>query len=331
MESWKYDGTYTPLSLIEGYDSISDLLKNNVIRNMFREKEQIRILDVGSGSGGYSIGAFWALKFLFPSKPATIFSIDENQEYLDNFDTIHSYLFPKSKKPLWRKFTIYIDKQLILPKVIYESKWDIIISSKFLLELFDENKPEVNPWKLFVKESESLLESGGFLLINEVEKPMVKLEDGTVKHFVTDELKKGLKEYLTENDQLRICFPMPCSQLFPHKCKSRYCKPFREYNVISNYRKKEALRHGRIRERVEKHPSTKVINYILAHKDAYDLIYENEKVPERFPVTYPLFDDGIENKVCNVGSKATCKGDSHHPCNSLYVFNDICAKYKAVD
>jgi len=329
----EYLGTYFPLSFTEGYCAIADMLKNDIIYNMYDNKDKIKILDIGSGQGGYSLGTIWAFKASFPDKQIFVLAVDGNSEYLMRLKRLHEKLLTNREQYTIFKCNhnfIIDDFGLNFPEKVFQQKYDLIISSKFLLELFDENKPEMNPWKLFVKESESLLESGGFLLINEVERPMVKLEDGTGKHFVTDELKKGLRGYLMENNQLKICFPIPCSLLFPHKCESKYCKPFREYDVISNYRRMEPWGYGRMGKIVEEHPST-VINFILTDKETYDQIYKNEVIPERFPVTFPVFADGVENKVCNVGYKSTCKEDSHYSCNNLYVFNDICTKYQKVN
>ena len=60
-----YLGTYFPRSFTEINSISSELFHNDHIKNIF-EKNEINILDIGSGTGGNLLGLLWSMKNSYP-------------------------------------------------------------------------------------------------------------------------------------------------------------------------------------------------------------------------------------------------------------------------
>ena len=78
-----YLGTYFPRTVIESWNIFTELFTIQVIQDAFRQKDVIRLLDVGSGTGAAVVGALIALNEWGQSEAVVeITSIDINQDAL---------------------------------------------------------------------------------------------------------------------------------------------------------------------------------------------------------------------------------------------------------
>jgi len=72
-------GTYFPRSFIEVYAIFLDLMHNEYLKTLFKTKEEIFILDVGSGTGGNILGLLWFMNEFFDefsNRKITVVSVD---------------------------------------------------------------------------------------------------------------------------------------------------------------------------------------------------------------------------------------------------------------
>lgn len=79
----KYLGTYFPRSFTEAYKIYSNIFSNEDVFNKFNEKDKIRVLDIGSGTGGNLCGLLQVLVERFQNKEIIIISIDGNNDALN--------------------------------------------------------------------------------------------------------------------------------------------------------------------------------------------------------------------------------------------------------
>ncbi|WP_295585025.1 hypothetical protein [uncultured Lamprocystis sp.] len=80
-----YLGTYFPKSVIESWNIFSELLSIPIIAAAFRQKDSIRVLDIGSGTGAAVVGTLLALKDWGQCQcrtPVEVTSMDFNQDAL---------------------------------------------------------------------------------------------------------------------------------------------------------------------------------------------------------------------------------------------------------
>ena len=94
----KYLGTYFPRSFTEINTIFTDLIQNYHIKEMFENKEEIHILDIGSGTGANLLGLLWGMKDFygddFRHKDICIVSIDGNIEALKIQEILLNKCFP---------------------------------------------------------------------------------------------------------------------------------------------------------------------------------------------------------------------------------------------
>lgn len=55
-----YLGTYFPRSFVEAYHTFTELLKSDNIKRFICQQRDVSILDLGCGTGGYTLGVVWA-------------------------------------------------------------------------------------------------------------------------------------------------------------------------------------------------------------------------------------------------------------------------------
>lgn len=78
-----YLGTYFPRSVIESQNIVTEILSIPMVAAAFAQKDVIRILDIGSGTGGSTAGAVLAVAHAISSKiPIEVTSLDGNEDAL---------------------------------------------------------------------------------------------------------------------------------------------------------------------------------------------------------------------------------------------------------
>jgi len=209
-----YLGTYFPRSYAESYAIFSDLLNNNIIKNTYKKKSEINILDIGSGTGGNLFGLLFALKDnLSQILNINIFTIDGNQKALETlnriilkiqtqYDNLHINI-----KSQFLSFSS-IDELYEISRNYLEEKYDFIVSSKMINELLEKDN---NAYYDFCNYFSNHLSINGFLTLIDVTMK-VNLQ------FLPIVLNKQLNKFTKNNTNFKTIIPTSCN-FFENRCK----------------------------------------------------------------------------------------------------------------
>ncbi len=175
-----YLGSYFPRSFVESHEIFNELLSFRPIKESFEQKNWIKILDIGSGTGGNILGLIRLCNSILPNRCLYIVSIDGNEYALkyqrdiindagkSSSNHIHLNQYKQkfdSKLDFERKITKMMDEDKILNAI---DKFDIIMSFKFINEFY--TKPEsykINQgfYYSFVNTMLNYLDDNGLLIL----------------------------------------------------------------------------------------------------------------------------------------------------------------------
>lgn len=175
-DNLKYLGTYFPRSFVESFHIYDNIFNNQLIFDSLNSKSKIRILDIGSGTGGSIIGLINLIDLRFEKKEIIIYSIDGNQDALN----IQKSLFKKRKEYLQLnnkyklkifpfKFETKANFQSIMNDLEINKKFDLIQTFKFINEFYNRDYEESKGfYEQFLKFGENLLVNDGLLIIEDL-------------------------------------------------------------------------------------------------------------------------------------------------------------------
>jgi SAM-dependent methyltransferase len=83
-----YLGTYFPRSVVESRNIVGEIMSIPVVRKRFGQKGRVRILDLGAGTGGATIGAALALFDAGITCPVDIVAVDGNRDALGKMERL---------------------------------------------------------------------------------------------------------------------------------------------------------------------------------------------------------------------------------------------------
>lgn len=241
----RYLGTYFPRSLIENFLILCDLYKNQKIKSVIDNLENINILDFGTGTGGNIIAFMHFLKKIqYPTEKVRFVTIEGNEIAIE----YQVKLFKKFNSEFGTKFKLmYEQKKFSLNTIENESKatlkyitekynidkYDFITSSKFISEFYNSNFYLADGQKLyktFIKFSGEYLTENGILLF-------LDLVSGNYDHnvrrpYTTQIMSNEVKKYLKDNNKnsLKILLPAPCSH-WAHRCSCNDCYIQRTFEI----------------------------------------------------------------------------------------------------
>ncbi len=165
-----YLGTYFPRSFAETYSIFNNILQNKNIEKCLKDKKEINILDVGSGTGGNLSGLLLSLfENLHQKVNFNIIAIDGNNEALKILEKIILQFRVKLSINIclnchyitFKTLTDLYEKS----KQHLESNFDFIISSKMINEVIaNDSNSYYNYYNHFVKH----LDTRGLLLMLDV-------------------------------------------------------------------------------------------------------------------------------------------------------------------
>lgn len=242
----KYIGTYFPRSLAESYIILEHALDNPIVKEAFRRKNKINILDIGSGTGGNLIGLIDCLiEKLGKNITINIKSIDGNQNALDLqckiIDKYFNYVGIGRDKYDIRaellkisspdKFISEIKTKLPLPNCNFY--YDIIISSKFFSEFYNISVPEATGlYRDFAALSSEYLSPEGLALVIDI----TSGDMSRSRSYTSFYMNKELREYISENDdKIKYILPRSCA-LWYKGCINSTC--FTQELIVINHSRK---------------------------------------------------------------------------------------------
>ena len=228
-------GTYFPRSFIEINKIFTDLTQNSRIRESLKRKKEIYILDIGSGTGGSLLGLLWFLKEFNQNNEEIsihILSIDGNRNALK----IQKQLFDKFSS----KNVTYVQKQSAISdnnlkdvldqaiETFTQDKFDIIVASKFINELYRKNYDDRRRVYGNITDASSnyLIDDGIFFLSDVTDYIDGGYINGThisEKIFIPKIMNKETIKYLNRaTAKLKPIIPLSCA-LWYNKCKTCFC------------------------------------------------------------------------------------------------------------
>lgn len=209
-----YLGTYFPRSFAETYSIFNNILQNDIIKKSNKEKVEINILDIGSGTGGNLSGLLLGLIENISQKTnINIVAIDGNKEALKFLEKVVFQIQLKYKLNISLNCH-YVAFETITDlyensKQFFEPNFDFIISSKMINEIITkDNDSYFNYYRHFAK----YLNNEGLLLMLDV---TTKIE----VDYMPILLNKQTNRFIQENeDTYKTLIPTSCAE-FDIACK----------------------------------------------------------------------------------------------------------------
>jgi len=167
----KYLGTYFPRSFAESYLIISNIIDNNFYKNTFTRKDEIYILDVGSGTGGNLSGVLYSICENISQEcrlNINITVIDGNEEALKMLEKIIllfriKYNLNISLNSHYLTFDTITDLYK-KSQSFFEADFDLILSSKMINEII--SKDNKSYYKFYKNFTEKLSDTGLLLMLD---------------------------------------------------------------------------------------------------------------------------------------------------------------------
>jgi 2-polyprenyl-3-methyl-5-hydroxy-6-metoxy-1,4-benzoquinol methylase len=209
-----YLGTYFPRSFTETYSVFNNILQNEIIKKSIIGKNEINILDIGSGTGGNLSGLLLSLienKLL--DKNVNVVAIDGNKEaqrilekivfqiqlrYQLNISLSCHYVAFETITDLYENSKQY-----------FELTFDFIISSKLINEIISKDQYS---YLYFYKHFAKFLNDKGLLLMLDV---MTKIDDNYMPILLNSQTNRFIQK---NKGTYQTLIPTSCAE-FDNVCK----------------------------------------------------------------------------------------------------------------
>lgn len=296
-----YLGTYFPRSFVETYKIFEDLYSNNLLRDIFNKKKTITILDIGSGTGGAIIGLLWFIKEnrFFDKGAVDILSIDKNEAALNYQKIIISRLFVNKEIPhnlicIQDQYLNTEDFEYKISKQIGSSDFDIILSSKFISELyFNSDREFYGMYNSACTSLEKYLKPDGLLILLDTTNPAIEKDPNSL---IPKILCRSIRAYLKNKDSKLTCLlPLSCA-FWANNCEDNDCFQQREYEINHSKRSRDYSR---------------VVFRVLAHKDLVKQVLSYVNTNSKYMIA--------KSHICEQGD---CKVDKSILCKDAFSLKD---------
>lgn len=294
----KYLGTYFPRSFTETNLIFSELLCNDHIKKIF-EKNEINILDIGSGTGGNLLGLLWSMKDLykkFEHKDIYITSIDGNDEALNIQKKLINNFFPNnvtfhSKKYKVDHNNIYYNLDFLFDS--YNFKFDIIMAVKFVNEIYrKEYSTNRGIYELLTETVSNYLNNDGLFILADV---TYRIENNNDCSYLPKIMNAEIFNYLNSpGAKLRLILPLSCA-FWNDNCKAEYYNCFTQrkfqvvFNCVNKYNKRKTTHQL----------ETNLTYKVFAHKTTAEIILNKIEGKTRYNIAK---DKACINGVCRHSS-----------------------------
>lgn len=214
-----YLGTYFPRSFCEIREICKELNNNTDLFNYLHDKETIRILDFGCGSGGELIGLAMFLNQLnLPLKKLEILGIDGNPGALRLLDKISkeiskhvSFEIDCMAGPIF----VGSEEDLNIIGEVLDKPFDFILAFKSICELVARERITTNAYYYCAKLLSKYLAQEGVMVFVDV-----TIKNSVINQFLPIYMSKGLSKFITEsNNEFHTIYPNICSSN-EHQCTS---------------------------------------------------------------------------------------------------------------
>ncbi|MCR4428833.1 MAG: hypothetical protein NUV68_05800 [Caldiserica bacterium] len=259
-----YLGTYFPRSYAESYTIFSELLRIKPIAKAFEKKEKIKILGIGSGTGGELVGAIEAFFECFPQNKAIfdLHVIDANPPALKMQKQILDNLFPR--KFLWTKYLEDLKAETFFEQIqgkVGDKKFDLILIWKMLNEILRELENQKDKRRKFFKGTIRvgeyfLVNPHGLFILADITDPASHQGNNTEpEEFIPQIFNKFLRKRIGHKTcRLKLIFPLSCAFWYYVCSQFEDCFQSRTISVI----------HKESKEKPEGVDSSKITYRVLS-------------------------------------------------------------------
>lgn len=172
-DSRVYLGTYFPRSYAESFCILDNIFQHNKYSDYIKSAT-LRILDIGSGSGGELIGLLTIIeKYCHETTTIEIYTFDGNKNALNILEKVVDKFRTRTNKTILLKTHQYIFDNLVDFDLfnfdIHKHRFDFILSFKFICELINKKvDPVYNAYFEITKLCLPLLNDFGLFLLLDV-------------------------------------------------------------------------------------------------------------------------------------------------------------------
>lgn len=205
-ENLIYLGTYFPRSYAESYPIFTNLFNNSIINETYLDKQEINILDIGSGTGGNLLGLLMSIiESLSDKINLNILAIDGNQYSLKILQKIIfkiqlKYNLNISLNCQYISFE-NIDELYQNSKIYFENNFDVITTSKMINEILHKDN---NAYYDFCANYLPHLSNEGFLSIIDV---TLRINSNFLPIILNTQINEFIKNNL---DEYKTIIPNSC-------------------------------------------------------------------------------------------------------------------------
>lgn len=215
-----YIYTYFPRSFIESRTVFTELLSSRSVRAALASKPVLRVLDLGSGTGGAVLGLAYALRAAgLLNRPISIVSVDGNPLALEkqralwgaaraDLDPADLRLttLPSQFSRDYSDFLAQLDQQFDIASDLAGGDFDLILSSKFINEQLRHMGPGARDLYARVAEiSLDHLSQGGLLTLLDVTNPVWEENE-----YLPILLAEGARPWIGSKRKHGVLLPHPC-------------------------------------------------------------------------------------------------------------------------
>lgn len=306
----KYLGTYFPRSFTEINTIFTDLIQNYHIKEMFENKEEIHILDIGSGTGANLLGLLWGMKNFyddFRHKDIFIVSIDGNIEALKIQEILLNKYFPDNINLHLTNSEMYRDnfKDIIehtLDEYQHKEMFDIITAFKFVNELYtNDYYNNVGMYRTITETISDYLIKDGLYILSDVTYMIENIA------FLPKIMNSEISNYLrSDAAKLKPIIPLSCA-FWHNRCRNpENCFIQRKIRLEFNesLKSKYQLRGG----------LNNLAYKVFAHTSTAEEILENIEEQQCYRIA--------EGKICEKGTYLFNQ-DSANKYKDAFSFNSL--------
>jgi len=261
----RYIGTYFPRSFAEAFTIMNDIYEQDLIKMSINSRQQINILDIGTGTGGNVIGMMEFFRSIgLNSEKITFYTLEGNSNAIEMQKRIfNSYNEKYSTKFILNNTLMRFTSAATLNsqiEIFLKQKgltFDFITSFKFLSEFYslDYNQAK-GIYTYTVKTLQKFLAPQSFLILFDLVSG--NMDRNRPRPFTTQIMSDELNDYTKLPEALLNCILPVCCGKWGVTCNKRMCYIERQFGV-QHSRKANDLSKGCYRVMTEKNYATQII------------------------------------------------------------------------
>jgi len=294
----RYIGTYFPRSLMECYSIFKDLYAHKRIKEIIDSKSELKILDIGTGTGGNIIGLLHFLNAINFNKPVEIITVEGNEiaiayqkKFFDRFNQAHATNFKLScENAIFHAGTLNSQLDELLNR--FNIVFDIITSFKFISEFYNSDfRDATGLFKTIPETLSKYLSEKGFILLLDLVSG--DYEHSNTRPYTTQIMSDELNDY-AKNEDSKLAYVLPvCCGLWLDSCKTQGCYIERQFEITHSKKKHDKSKVA-YRVMVKKLFARVILSYV-DKKDKYQMSY-NDRHP-RYCTNASLIDKKKESNL----------------------------------